>query len=484
MSHYERKLFSTLTVILFFIFFTVRIFNLNYNSPFGDEAIYIVIGKLGLFHGDWDSLDSLTWMGGIPYLYPSLSALFYKIYGLVASRFISILFFMGVLYTVYKIAYLMYPGKSIKQKTSASLLSIIILGVSSVSFYVSRMATYDMASFFFLSLGSYFLIRSSHSRTYPGKQYFLSAVFIALAFFFKYIIAVFIPLLVLFSFLSIKNKTWYRKKVWIMYFMIPISIFIGGFLLISLPSLITFYQTQVEADVKSSLKDVINTFISESNLALIFFALGSIGLIIRKNFSQLLILCSIPVAILAVHLINSRTHTLDKHTFLAVETFALVGGIGITAYYENISDKYKQAFKILLIVILIAYSNLSFKKYEKYNHLWENEHQVLSFAKDRVGNHDIVLSETGATTQLYFFEKIAPMEINSFDWVVYGDFEGEEALAHGTKDGYFDTIILENSSDAKMARNTAYHNIVIDNTDGLYSSIFKNSHYEILERNY
>lgn len=484
MSHYERKLFSTISVILFCIFFITRIINLNYNSPFGDEAIYIVIGRLGIFHGDWDSLNPLTWMGGIPYLYPSLSALFYKISGLAASRFLSVLFFIGVLFAVYKIAYLMYPGKDIKHKSIASLLSITILGISPVSFYVSRMATYDMASFFFLSLGSYFLLRSSQSRTYPGKYYFLSAILISSGFFFKYIVAVFIPMLIIFSWFSIRNRTWYRKKVWLMYFFTPVLIFMGGFLLISYPSLITFYQTQVEADVRSGLNDVIDIFVSESNLTLIFFLIGSIGILIKKGFSQLLILSSIPAAILSIHLINSRTHTLDKHTFLAVEAFALVGGIGIAACYEMLKGKYKQAFKILLIIILTAYSNFSINKYEKYNHLWENEHQVLSFAKDRVENHNIVLSETGATTQLYFFEKIAPMEINSFDWVVYGDYEGEEALAHGTKDGYFDTIILKNNNDSKMSRNAAYHSIVKNNTDGLYTSIFTNSHYEVLERNY
>ena len=85
--------------ILFFLIilasFAVRVYNLNYNSPFNDEAVYIVVGKLQIFQKDFWSYNANAWMGGNSFFYPTASALAYVSGGIVGSRLLNVLF--GVL---------------------------------------------------------------------------------------------------------------------------------------------------------------------------------------------------------------------------------------------------------------------------------------------------------------------------------------------------------------------------------------------------
>src|SRR3989304_10223442 len=78
--------------------FLIRAVNLSYNSPFNDEAIYIVIGKMGLFGGDWTSYNAASWMAGLPFLYPPLAGVGFELGGIVGARMLSVVF--GVLSVV------------------------------------------------------------------------------------------------------------------------------------------------------------------------------------------------------------------------------------------------------------------------------------------------------------------------------------------------------------------------------------------------
>ena len=71
--------------ILFFALL-IRVIGINYNSAFNDEAIYVVVGRLGIFANDWWSYGAKLWMAGLPYIYPPLTALAYEVGGLAGSR--------------------------------------------------------------------------------------------------------------------------------------------------------------------------------------------------------------------------------------------------------------------------------------------------------------------------------------------------------------------------------------------------------------
>lgn len=88
----KEDYYSFLFYLLIISAFLVRIINLNYNSPFNDEAIYIVIGRMGLFANDWWSYGAKLWMAGLPYIYPPMSALAYEVGGLLGSRLLNVIF--------------------------------------------------------------------------------------------------------------------------------------------------------------------------------------------------------------------------------------------------------------------------------------------------------------------------------------------------------------------------------------------------------
>ena len=74
--------FNILLAISLIAFF-VRIYNLNFNSVFIDEAFYIVIGKNILSGNLSQVVNDITWVGGFPFFYPLFSALSYEVGGIV-----------------------------------------------------------------------------------------------------------------------------------------------------------------------------------------------------------------------------------------------------------------------------------------------------------------------------------------------------------------------------------------------------------------
>ena len=83
--------------------FLIRVINLNYNSAFNDEGIYIVVGRMGLFENDWSSYGANFWMAGLPYIYPPLSALAFQTGGLIGSRLLNIFFGVFLVEEIYRL---------------------------------------------------------------------------------------------------------------------------------------------------------------------------------------------------------------------------------------------------------------------------------------------------------------------------------------------------------------------------------------------
>lgn len=96
--------------------FGLRIYNLNYNSPFNDEAIYIVLGRLGIFQGDWWIYNAASWMAGQPYVYPSMTAIAYMSGGIVASRVLNVLIGLLAIESMFALTYLISPGTETQKR--------------------------------------------------------------------------------------------------------------------------------------------------------------------------------------------------------------------------------------------------------------------------------------------------------------------------------------------------------------------------------
>lgn len=137
--------YNLLLPIIILLAFAVRIINLSYNSPFRDEAIYIVLGKLGVFDHDWWSYNAQSWLGGSLYIYPIITALAYAIGGITGSRLLNIFLNLSAICLIFKLACQL--SRPEKNQRIGSLTAAALTGGASISLYVARLATYDMPSF-------------------------------------------------------------------------------------------------------------------------------------------------------------------------------------------------------------------------------------------------------------------------------------------------------------------------------------------------
>jgi len=475
---YTKKI--TILVLLIAIILAslaVKVVNLNYNSPFNDEAIYVVVGKLGVFEKDWETLVPFEWMAGVPYFYPSISAFAYELGGIEASRFLNVVFFALTAFLVYKIAYLLSEGKD-KVKEKAGCLAAAIFAGSSVGYYVSRLATYDMPSFFFFALSLYFFILAEQARRLPGRKYILSAIFLVVAFFFKYIIALYVPILLAFSFFV--QKTSYRKRATLVYFALPLVMAFFVFGITQFKSLGIYISVQTELEIKSPLVDMLVFVVNQIGLILPFWVVGSYWFYKKEKLRVWAFFTFFSFIIILFHVLNQRLHTLDKHILLAIGGLAVSAGIGVSNMI-----KHKVHDRILLLGIGVFWV-LSFVVSLKYNSAWVNAYSVMDFVGKNSHSEDVVLSEIGAITQLDLYEKVNPLRVFTFDWIYYDEHEGEEALVNGVSDGYFNTIILETQEDGKSDFNSAYHELIVENREfnRIYSNIYSDDHFEVYRRNY
>src|SRR3990172_11986994 len=124
--------------------FLIRTVNLNYNSPFLDEAVYINLGKT-FWKGRWGELfHDISWVGGFPFFYPPLSAMFHALGGIIATRFFNVLLGVGSVFLIYRFTREIFPIDSQKESRHAGVVGF------------SAFFSFSNTTFFFFIFSYYF----------------------------------------------------------------------------------------------------------------------------------------------------------------------------------------------------------------------------------------------------------------------------------------------------------------------------------------
>ena len=480
------KEYKYATLLLFLITmasFISKVINLNYNSPFNDEAIYVVVGKLGIFQWDWSTYNARAWMAGLPYIYPSLTALAHTSFGIIGSRFLNVIFGILTLEAIFVIAFFL-TETSPKYKIWAGLISSSLVGGAAVNFYVSRLATYDLPSFYFLIASIMLLILAKQDEDNPSKLFFLSFIFLAIGFGIKIITGIYIPLIIGISFISLK-KDGDKLKLWKYYFLYPICLVLILYTLLNLGNLLTFYKTQASREV-GNVSGIIKSFWDNTTYIWAFWLAGSLGMLLTRQWKKLAVLTTAAVVILAFHLVTSRIPTLDKHSFLSYTFLSLVSGIGIASALATMPPvKIIRPFLIgNLIGVIVAFWIVSYQESQKYNSLWTNANQVLSYVSSQISPGDKILTEIGAAALLSVYDKDHPSNVTTFDWFSYGNILASDAYAEATFDGYFNFLVLESQVHPKSDHNRNLHGIIINNLSDNYSLAYASDGFLVFKRNY
>lgn len=470
--------------LILLVAFTARIINLNYNTPFVDESSSIIIGMLGVFQGDWWSYNASSWMSGSPYINPVLSSITYISGGIFGSRLLNVI--LGVLtIEIVAVIAILLSGLNSKRAYLVGIITAIILSFSPVSVFVSRMATYDIKSFYLFFLSILLLLWAEKSETNKGKWYFLSSISLMLAFMSKIIIAIYIPIIGLYSlWISYGNKK--QFYYWTRYYFAPLALFAIIYLISFMSSVLDFAKLQ---STKESIPviDILIRIYNDMRMEIWWGVVGFIGLFFSKKYWKLafaLLFCSI--WILLSHIVTQKAlWTMDKHIFITISFISIAAGIGLSniIYFLN-SRSFRFLGYFTLSLYLLSYSFLGYKDSLKYNTLWENSTKVLSFLKNNTVSGDKILTEIGTTSMLDIYPINSPLNTTTFDWFQYQGFSGFDAYNQASKDGYFDTILLINSSKPKSDSLKKVSDIVRYNISGIYNLAYSDSDFEVYKQQY
>ena len=454
----------------------IRVIDINYNTAFNDEGIYVVIGRMGLFTGDWWSYGAKLWMAGIPYIYPSLSALAYQLFGLVGSRLLNVFFGVFFVEEVYRFTRLI---KIFDERTNknAALISALLASVSGVGIFVSKLATYDVLSFLLLLLAINSFLKSEYFDN--GKYFFLSFVLIVSAFLTKIIIAAFIPLLFIMSFVLIKNRSIKNRKYALYYFYIPL--FISGiFILI-------FYSKDLLAYIFShnglGRTDSFITlfyeiwYFTKYNLILFFFTI--LIFIKNKKYKQLISLSLLSFVIPIFHIVTRREQTLFKHLYLETVFLSVIAGYGIAYLYSFKNIYFKYLITTLFGAIFINYYfNSRLILYELQNS-WDNTKKLQEYLVRNVKTNDKILTENGGAVILSLYDiTFPPKNIVTFDWIDYSNLQDENGYIQAVNDVYFDFIEL----DGQFSDEDSLDGLIKDQMKNNYQLVYRKDNFDVYKK--
>lgn len=418
----------------------VRFWNLGYNSAFNDEAIYIVIGKLGLFQWDWWSYNAKSWMAGLPYIYPPLAALASQSYGIVGARLLSVFVSLLILEEIYRLARYFYIYDK-KEAHLAGLLAALFAGFSAVGLFVSRLATYDALAILLL-LFSINLLAQAHIRG-DGRDYFLSALAIFFAIATKIIIAAYLPLLFVLSLAYIKSAR--IRTLWLRYFVVPLGALLLGLAWINADGFATYAQSQIGREHISTIT-ILSAFWDSTKYALMLGIPTILMGLWWGNRGRIILLVVAASMIPLIHVITHRLATLDKHSFFFIIFMSIIIGHGISALLH------KKHLQLIGTAVLVTLSLFYVQAESKYlyimEHSWKNTDAMLAVLAEKTEPGNKVLSEEGAATILALYDKTSPVNVTTFDWMQYQNMMGDEAYVQAVRDSYFDLIELDGQTES------------------------------------
>lgn len=471
-------------LLILVVGFVLRAINLAYNSPFNDEAIYVVVGKMGILQWDWATYNASSWMAGLPYFYPSMAALSYATGGIVGARFLNVVFGVLTIETTFVIGYLLTQGQE-RFKALAGLIAASLVAGSTIAIYVSRLATYDIPSFYFLFLSLGTLLYAQQVQEHESRWYFVSFISLALSFAIKIVSGLYIPLIVITFFTMTRMHSAKKHSLWKTYFLYPlIAIFIVYFVT-NISHLTTFFATQSARD-KADTPQVITEFLQYLKYLIPFALIGSIGLAVRRKWLLLFSLLLSTLMILFFHVVTHRVPTLDKHTFVSVVFLSLLAGTGIAELLQSFRSTRRFLPFIIgnIFGLLALYVLVSYQASLEYNHTWTDATGVLTYLSETAQPADTILTEIGSAAILSTYDKVKPTQVTTFDWFTYQDLEGEEAYKTAIQDDYFSLLVLEADNRPKSGTNLKLHALVENNLSSHYIKDYTSENFYVYKRTY
>src|SRR4030043_727220 len=396
-NKFKIKPFDAVFLLILISSFFIRISNLNYNLAFNDEGVYIVVGKMGLFTGDWWSYGANLWMAGLPYIYPPLTALAYQIGGIMGSRFLNVIFGVLLIEEVYRFTRLINLFDE-KVNQLAGLIAAFLVGFSAIGFYVSELATYDILSFFLLLFAINSFLKAK--RYENGKYYFLTAITLLIAFLTKIIIAVYYPVVFLMSIIILKDRSRIHKKLAIVYFFIPFLIGISLYLILQSNNLLTYIFTHKDLGKAEGLNNIFELIWKITGFIFVISLPSFLILTRYKKQKELVSLIILSLVIPLFHIVLNREQTLNKHLYLTVIFLSVIASYGLSIMLLSANKLTGIITALTLTFIGFFYIVNSQRTLNELQMQWNNTKDLQVFLRQNVKTGDKILTENGGAVIL------------------------------------------------------------------------------------
>ena len=444
LSNIQNRLKSHWLLILILLSaFVIRTINLNYNSPFLDEAIYINLGK-EFWKGHWSELfGDISWVGGFPFFYPPISAIFHAAGGIVATRFFNVLLGVASVFLIYRFTREIFPVSSEKESRNAGLVASALMATSTIPIVFSRLATYDALLVFLFLAGVVALARA----VFEGERnaYMAAAVFLFLAFLAKYIAVIYIPLLLLITlYLAVKTKRGEAVEGILTSFWVPLLLLAIIYATTTFSELKGFLSAKTSEEHDSAIT-IVWLFLKYSPI--VFLAsIPSFYSMVKKKVGVLATILAFGATLpLLVHLVSGESQSVHQHSVFALIFLLPIIGVASTI----LIDKLKMAGIALLAFIITLNLIISTSQVNALSSFWPNTTKAGSFLKLRASPADKILAESEDPITLALSGKVPAENIDGpFDFT-YQNYESGLAYALATRDGYFNYIEIDGTFFAK-----------------------------------
>ncbi|OGH16003.1 MAG: hypothetical protein A3C30_00915 [Candidatus Levybacteria bacterium RIFCSPHIGHO2_02_FULL_40_18] len=418
--------YNILSLILL-IAFAIRIYNLNFNSPFVDEAAYIVIGQKILAGQIENVIGDISWVGAFPFFYPLISGIVFNLGGIIATRFFNVMLGTLCVILIYTFTKQLRFFKKEKSNEIAGLIAASFMATAAIPIDASRVAIYDGLSFTLFLGGLNLYIRALNSKS--EVHYFLTAIVLFLSFLAKYITMIFFP----FIFLSSKLKVKIIASLWF-----PLLLLMYLYFYNTRTYLMTYFSSQI-GDEATTYIEVIQTFAKYLWPTYVLSFLG--GLFLWKTKKKLILsLIFMSLVPIAVHVLSKNNNSAHQHSFLSIIFILPIVGAFFTLYI----NKYKKVGALVAIILLIFNFMYSWPQVKDLESFWPNSYRAVNLIGEKTKASDIILAEGSDTVALSLKKKI-PYEniVGPFAFTYKGQ---DEAVAYtqAIKDGYFRFVELEN----------------------------------------
>ncbi|MFZ3244660.1 MAG: glycosyltransferase family 39 protein [Candidatus Acidiferrales bacterium] len=404
----------------------------HYSSAYMDESIYVLYGRMFLTRHFQPPIDhplnfSFGW-----YLWPMLAAVADRIAGLVGVRELAAAMGAGLVCPVYGFARRLFSP-------AVGLASALIFAFLGPAILVSRIATRDIGSLFFFSIGLWlFVCAWQKEKEQSWSAWFAAALFMFAAFLCKYLIAIYFLFLVILAL--------FKGRRAILGFFLPLVVLCAAYA--------DYYREALRALLRygsayGSLKapgaGALQIYFTHRwdfwILAVLAFAAwfsyAEVG-----RWKLALVWCG--AALMPLFQIVSRAdYDYWKHvnySFLFLVPLAMQGLLSLLRRTGSVS--YKIAGPVLVSCLAVAFGWMGYAWHIDQFVFWPNTEPVVAYFQGRLPSSARVLVDD-TVLRYYFSPPLPQWQITDPFYFRYDSATGAPAYSAAVANGLFDYIVLD-----------------------------------------